>query len=113
MSTSTDDDADGGEPGTSPVVVRLMLAAMRAIGLDTDAICAAAGVSQAALAARTDPMLIEEVVPLWRAAGKQVGRGTLGLPGGAAMPHETLVEYLAGNSPHVRAALGQMARSIG
>ena len=86
---------------------------MRSVGLDVDAICAAAGVSEAALADRTDPLTLEELVPLWRAAVKQFGRGTLGLHVGAAMPQETLLEYVAGASPNLRAALGQIARYIG
>jgi len=107
---SSDDEA--GEPGTSPFVVVGMLKAMRSLGLDVDGICAASGVSEASLTERTDPMLIEEVVPIWRAAMKQFGRGTMGLHVGAAMPQETLLEYVAGASPNVRAALGQIARYI-
>lgn len=107
---SSDDDA--GEPGTSPFVLSGMLKAMRSLGLDVDGICAASGLSEASLAERTDPMLIEELVPIWRAALKQFGRGTLGLHVGAAIPQETLLEYLAGASPNLRAALDQIARYI-
>jgi AraC-like DNA-binding protein len=105
-------DDDAGEPGTSPFVVTGMLKAMRSLGLNVAGICAAAGVSEAALAERTDPMLIEEVAPLWLAALKEFGRGTLGLHVGAAMPQETLLEYVAGSSPNLRTALGQIARYI-
>ena len=43
-------------------------------------------------------------MPVWRAALKQFGRGTLGLHVGAAMPSGTLLEYVAGASPNLRAA---------
>jgi AraC-like DNA-binding protein len=113
MAIDDDDSADAGEPGTAPAVLLGWLAAMRSIGLDVGAICAAAGVSEAALADRTDPLMIEELVPVWRAAGRQFGRGTLGLHVGASMRQETLLEYVAGASPNLRAALGQIARYIG
>jgi AraC-like DNA-binding protein len=108
---SSDDSA--GEPGTAAASVRAMLAAMRSLGLDVDRICAEAGMSQLALAARTDSLLLVELVPVWRAAVSQFGRGTLGLHVAAAIPPGTLLDYLAGGSPDLRAALGQIARYIG
>lgn len=109
---STDDD-DTGEPGTTPATVRSMLAGMRAVGLDVDALCAAAGISEAALELRTHPLLIDELIPLWQAAFKQFGRGTLGLHIGVAIPQGTLLEYVAAASPTLRGALDQIARYIG
>lgn len=53
------------------------------------------------------------MVPIWRVATRQFGRGTLGLHVGAAIPPGTLLDYLAGASPTLRAALGQIARYIG
>jgi AraC-like DNA-binding protein len=106
-------DEASGEPGTAPGAVLGMLAGMRAVGLDVAAICAAAGLSEAALAARTVPLPLAELVPAWRAATRQFGRGTLGLHVGVAAPHGTLLEYVAGASPTLRASLGQIARYIG
>jgi AraC-like DNA-binding protein len=106
-------DGGAGEPGTAPATVLGMLAGMRAAGLDVDGICAAAGVSPAGLAARTDALPLGEVVPIWRLATKQFGRGTLGLYVGAAIPSGSLLEYLAGGSPNLRAGLEQLARYIG
>jgi AraC-like DNA-binding protein len=104
---------DAGEPGTSPATVLGMLGAMRAIGLRADEIGAAAGVSEAALAARREPLMLGEVAALWRAALRQFGRNTLGLYVAAAHPQGTLLEYVAGASPDLRAGLGQIARYIG
>jgi AraC-like DNA-binding protein len=108
---STDDSP--GEPGTAPGAVLGMLAGMRGVGLDVDGICAASGLSMAALAARTDPLPLAELVPIWRLATRQFGRGTLGLHVGAAMPAGELLGYVAGASPNLQAALGQIARYIG
>jgi AraC-like DNA-binding protein len=107
------DDDRAGEPGTAPVAVLGMLAGMRAAGVDVDAACAAVGLSEAGLAGRTVPLSLGELVPLWRQATAQFGRGTLGLHVGAVQPHGTLLEYVAGASPTLRAALGQIARYIG
>jgi AraC-like DNA-binding protein len=104
---------DAGEPGTAPGAVLGMLAGMRAVGLDVGALGAAAGLSEAALAQRTAPLALAELLPLWREAVRQFGRGTLGLHVGAAMPSTTLLEYVAGSSPNLRAGLGQVARYIG
>lgn len=112
MAREDDDDGSSGVPGTAPEAVRGMLAAMRAIGVDVDGICAATGLSQTALAERTDPVPIEELAPVWRKAREQFGRDTLGLHVGASIPQETLLEYLAAASPTLRAALGQIARYI-
>ena len=106
-------EGDAGEPGTAPGVVLGMLAGMRAAGVDVAAACAAAGVSEAGLAQRTAPLSLGELVPIWRAAMKQSGRGTLGLHVGAAMPPGSLLEYVAGASPNLRASLVQIARYIG
>ena len=102
-----------GEPGSAPGAVLAMLAAMRSVGLDVDALCAAAGISEAALAKRTEYLPPSELVPIWRVATKQFGRGTLGLHVGAAFPKGNLLDYLASSSPTLRAALGQIARYIG
>jgi AraC-like DNA-binding protein len=104
---------ESGEPGTAPATLVGMLAAMRSVGLRVDEICVTAGVSEAGLASRTEPLTLAELVPVWRAALKQFGRGTLGLHVGAALPHGTLLEYVAGGSPDLRAGLGQIARYIG
>jgi AraC-like DNA-binding protein len=105
--------AAGGDPGTAPATVLGMLSAMRSLGLDAETLCAAAGISEAALTGRIDPLSLEEIVPLWREAVKQFGRPTLGLHVGTAMPLGTLLDYLAGSSPTLRAALGQIARYLG
>jgi AraC-like DNA-binding protein len=89
-----------------------MLAAMRSLGLDVDAIGAATGFSEASLAERTEYLPVVDVVSIWRVAIKQFGRGTLGLYVGAAIPTGTLLDYLASASPTLRAALGQVARYI-
>jgi len=107
---SSSDDA--GQPGTAPGSVLGMLTAMRSIGLDVDGLCAATGLSEATLADRTDYLAPTEFVSIWRIATRQFGRGTLGLFVGAAIPAGTLLEYLAGASPTLRAALGQIARYI-
>jgi len=108
------DDPDGpGEPGTSPTAVLGMLAAMRSLGLDVATLCAAGGFAEAALAERTVPLPLHELVPVWRLATKQFGRATLGLHVGTAVPQGTLLEYLAAASPTLRAGLGQVARYIG
>ncbi|HEX2660618.1 MAG TPA: AraC family transcriptional regulator ligand-binding domain-containing protein [Polyangia bacterium] len=101
------------EPGTSPVAVAGMLVAMRGLGLDVPALCAAGGFSESALATRTVPLALHELVPVWRLATRQFGRNTLGLHVGAAVPQGTLLEYVAAASPTLRAALGQIARYIG
>jgi AraC-like DNA-binding protein len=106
-------DADAGDPGTAPATVLAMLSAMRSLGLDVDALCTAAGIAEATLAARTEPVPLEELVPIWREAARQFGRGTLGLHVGTAMPLGTLLDYLAGSSATLRAALGQIARYLG
>ena len=95
--------AEAGDPGTAPATVLGMLSAMRSLGLDADTLCAAAGISEAALTDRIDPLSLDEIVPLWRQAVKQFGRPTLGLHVGAAMPLGTLLDYLAGSSPTLRA----------
>ena len=106
-------DDDGlGEPGTAPTAVAGMLAAMRGLGLDVPALCAAGGFSEAALAERTVPLALHELVPVWRLATKQFGRATLGLHVGATVPQGTLLEYVAAASPTLREALGQIARYI-
>ena len=110
---SSHDPADGGEPGTAPEAVRGMLAAMRAVGVDVDAVCAAAGLSGPELPGRTDPLQLGELVPVWRLATKQFGRGTLGLHVATAVPAGTLLDYLASSSATLRAGLGQIARYIG
>ncbi len=102
-----------GEPGSAPGAVLAMLAAMRSVGLDVDAVCAAAGISEAALAKRTEYLAPAELAPIWRVAIKQFGRGTLGLHVGTAFPKGNLLDYLASTSPTLRAALGQIARYIG
>ena len=86
-----------------------------AVGLDVAAVCATAGLSEAKLAQRTAPLALGEVVSVWRAAAREFGRGTLGLHIGAAMSPGTgsLMEYVAGASPDLRAALGQIARYMG
>jgi len=106
-------DDESGEPGTAPATVLGMLTAMRTLGLRVDEICAAARLSEAGLGDRTLPLAIGEVVSVWRAALKQFGRGTMGLHVGAAMPQGTLMEYVSGASPDLRAGLGQIARYIG
>jgi AraC-like DNA-binding protein len=108
---SSDDGA--GEPGTAPDAVRGMLVAMRAVGIDVDGICAGVGLSLAALADRTLPLPLAELVPIWRKATAQFGRGTLGLHVGAAHGPGMLLDYVAGASPNLRTALGQIARYIG
>jgi hypothetical protein len=91
-----------------------MLAGMRAAGLDVDELCAATGLSEATLARRSDPLPLDELVPLWRLATRQFGRGTVGLyVGSAHPPRGTLLEYIAAASPGLRAGLGQIARYIG
>src|SRR4051794_3530893 len=105
-------DDGGGEPGTAPAAVLGMLAAMRSVGLDVETLCAAAGLSEAALAKRTDYVAPGEFMSLWRMATEQFGRGTLGLYVGAAMPPGSLLDYLASASPNLRAGLGQIARYI-
>jgi AraC-like DNA-binding protein len=106
-------DEQVGEPGTAPHAVLAMLTAMRAIGVDVDAVCAASGLSLSTLAERTDALPLGELVPVWRLATKQFGRGTLGLHVGVAMPHGTLLDYLASASPNLRTGLGQLGRYIG
>jgi AraC-like DNA-binding protein len=106
---STDHD---GEPGTAPGVVLGMLTGMRAVGLDVDSLCAAAGLSISGLASRTEYLQVGEFIPLWRMATEQFGRGTLGLHVGTAMPFGSLVDYLAGTSATLRAGLGQVSRYI-
>src|SRR3954471_21176033 len=103
---------DSGAPGSAPGSVLGMLAAMRSLGLDVDAIGAAMGFSEASLAGRTEYLPVADVVTMWRAALKQFGRGTLGLYVGAAIPVGSLLDYLASASPSLRAALGQIARYI-
>jgi AraC-like DNA-binding protein len=105
-------DDGSGEPGTTPEAVRGMLAALRSVGLDVDGLCAAAGLSEASLTGRTEPLTLGELVPVWQMATRQFGRGTLGLHVGAAIRQTTLLEYLAGASPTLRTALGQIARYI-
>jgi AraC-like DNA-binding protein len=90
-----------------------MLGGMRAVGVDVDAVCAAAGFSEASLAGRKEPVPLAETVPLWQLAKKQFGRGTLGVHVGTAIPSGTLLDYLGAASPDLRAALGQVARYIG
>jgi AraC-like DNA-binding protein len=102
-----------GEPGTAPGAVLGMLAGMQTAGLDAEGLCAASGLSQAGLAKRIDPLPLSELVPLWRLAIQQFGRGTLGLYVGAAVPPGTLLEYVASVSPNLRGAMGQIARYIG
>jgi AraC-like DNA-binding protein len=104
---------ESGEPGTAPDAVLRMLAAMRSVGLDVEALCSASGFSEAALAQRTNYLAPDEFMSIWRMATKQFGRGTLGLYIGAAIPKGTLLDYLAGASPTLRVALGQIARYIG
>jgi AraC-like DNA-binding protein len=82
-------------------------------GLDVDAICAATGLTEAALAQRKEPVGVAELVPVWRLAAKQFGRGTVGLFVGAALSGGTLLEYLVAASPDLRASLGQISRYIG
>lgn len=106
-------DSGSGEAGTAPGAVLGMLAAMRAVGLDVDALCAAAGLSEAALATRSEYLAPSEFISIWRMATKQFGRGTFGLFVGAAIPTGTLLDYLASSSPNLRAGLGQIARYIG
>ncbi|HEY0709953.1 MAG TPA: AraC family transcriptional regulator ligand-binding domain-containing protein [Polyangia bacterium] len=108
-----DDDALTIDPGTAPIVVQGMLAAMGAAGVDLAAVAAVTGVSVASLGERRDPVPLEQVLGIWRQATKQFGRGTLGLHVGAGMPSGTLLEYVAGASPNLRAALKQVARYIG
>lgn len=102
-----------GEPGSAPGAVLATLVAMRSVGLDVDAVCAAAGISEAALAKRTEYLAPTELAPIWRVAIKLFGRGTLGLHVGTAFPKGNLLDYLASTSPTLRAALGQIARYIG
>lgn len=106
-------DAELGEPGTAPQTLLAMLGGMRKAGLDVEALCAAVGLSEAALAQRKEPVGIAEIVPVWRHAAKQFGRGTVGLFVGAGVSGGTLLEYLVAASPDLRAALGQIARYIG
>lgn len=101
------------DPGTAPATLLGMLGGMRSVGLNVEAICAESGLSEAALAQRTHPVPLGDIVAVWRAAGKQFGRPTLGLHVGAAMPRGTLLEYLISASPNLRAGLGQIARYIG
>lgn len=108
---STDDSL--GEPGTSPGTVLAMLSGMRAVGLDTGAICAEAGLAEGGLATRTEPLTLDELAPVWQVATRHFGRGTLGLHVGAAIPQGTLMDYLAASSPDLRAGLGQVSRYIG
>ena len=108
---SSDDDVR--RAGNRAAVVRGMLAAMRAVGPRRRRALRRGRPLRGGARRRTDPLLIEELVPLWRAAVKQFGRGTLGLHVGAAIPQETLLDYLAGASPNLRAALDQIARYIG
>jgi AraC-like DNA-binding protein len=101
------------DPGTTPQTLVGMLGGMRAAGLDVDAIYAATGLSEAALAGRKESMGIRELVPVWRHAAKQFGRGTVGLFVGAGVSGGSLLEYLVSATPDLRAALGQIARYIG
>ncbi len=106
-------DHGSAAPGTAPAAVLSMLMGMRTIGLDIDAIGAAAGLSEKGLQERTHPVSFDELIPLWHHAARQFGRGTLGLHVGTAAPQGALLDYLASFSPTLHAALGQIARYIG
>jgi AraC-like DNA-binding protein len=105
-------DSGSGEAGTAPAAVLGMLEAMRAVGVDVDALCAAAGLSASALATRAEYLPPGEFMAVWRLATKQFGRGTFGLFVGAAIPKGTLLDYLTSSSPNLRAGLSQIARYI-
>ena len=100
-------------PGSAPAAVIAMLDGMRAVGVNVDAVCAAAGVSEKGLHEHPHPVQLEELVSLWQHATRQFGRGTLGLHVGSAAPQGALLDYLASFSPTLHAALGQIARYIG
>jgi AraC-like DNA-binding protein len=106
-------DDSSADPGTAPAVVRGMLGAMRGVGVEVDAMGLPAGLSEAALASRSDLVPLDQVVLIWRLGTKQFGRGTLGLHVGSVIPSSTLLEYVAGESPNLRASLLQISRYIG
>lgn len=101
----------GDRHGSSPSAVLTILEGMREVGVDVAVVCAAMGVTWAALEARETLVPPAQLSLMWHEGARMYGRGTIGLATAMAAPKgRHIFDYVASSSSTLHEALRQIAR---
>lgn len=97
--------------GSSPSAVLTILDGMQGAGVNVDVVCAAMGLTRAALETREALVPPALLTVMWREGARLYGRGTVGLATAMAAPKgRQIFDYVASSSATLHQALQQIAR---